>query len=303
MSLVVVIIIYAIYAPNILLPVPTTDRAPAIITASEARYAPSDAWVGSLKWMKENTPEPFGSPDAYYELHQLPPSGESYQYPDTAYGVLSWWDYGYWITRIAHRIPVANPSQDPNAITRVAKFFTATEEDSADEAIQGLDVSYVVIDHETALGKFYAIVRWSGRPESEYFDNYVEKQGDGTYSEGTLLTPAYYQTMAVRLYTFEGKSVTPENTTVITYQIITDDKGNPHKEIIGRQEFNSYEEAETFISGQESGNYRIVGSSPFKSPVPLEAVESYRLVHSSEKTVSFSASDVYPWVKIFESTK
>ncbi|MFH1647585.1 MAG: STT3 domain-containing protein [Chloroflexota bacterium] len=55
--------------------------------ASVARFAPSDAWQDSLVWMKDNTPEPLGDPDAYYNLYE-----PGFQYPETAYGVVSWWD-------------------------------------------------------------------------------------------------------------------------------------------------------------------------------------------------------------------
>ncbi|GAG56502.1 unnamed protein product, partial [marine sediment metagenome] len=95
-SLWVIVVFFLVFFPNI---------APAIATAKQARFAPSDAWCSSLSWLKENTPDPFDNPDFYYELHQSPSSGEPYNYPESAYGVMAWWDYGYWITRIAHRLP------------------------------------------------------------------------------------------------------------------------------------------------------------------------------------------------------
>ena len=95
--------------------------------ASQALFAPSDAWQASLLWMKDNTPDPFGDPDAYYRLYEPPPAGENFTYPKSAYGVMSWWDYGYWITRIAHRLPSTNPSQAPAPITKVAKLFLSQQ--------------------------------------------------------------------------------------------------------------------------------------------------------------------------------
>jgi len=58
-SLWVVVVFFLVFFPNI---------APATTTASRAQFAPSDGWVSSLSWMKENTPEPFGDPDLYYQL-------------------------------------------------------------------------------------------------------------------------------------------------------------------------------------------------------------------------------------------
>ena len=37
--------------------------------------------------------------------------GPDYRYPTSAYSVMAWWDYGYWIVDVARRIPVTNPTQ------------------------------------------------------------------------------------------------------------------------------------------------------------------------------------------------
>ena len=118
MSLAVIVVFILVFVFNI---------ASAVGTAKQARFAPSDAWQSSLTWLKENSPDPFADPDFYYELYQPSPAGESYQYPETAYGVMSWWDYGYWITRIAHRLPNANPGQSPEPIINIANFFLTQE--------------------------------------------------------------------------------------------------------------------------------------------------------------------------------
>jgi dolichyl-diphosphooligosaccharide--protein glycosyltransferase len=80
-------------------------------------------WHSSLLWLrdKDNSPEPFDDPDFYYELY--PPKAE-FKYPETAYGVMSWWDYGYFIMQIAHRIPNSNPGQVGAAreISRQVRF-------------------------------------------------------------------------------------------------------------------------------------------------------------------------------------
>ncbi|MFC2014585.1 STT3 domain-containing protein [Chloroflexota bacterium] len=300
LSFIILIMVFGVYAPNILISIPGTNMAPAIMTGSSARFAPSDAWVSSLNWLKDNTPEPFDNPDAYYELHQIPPLGEKYVYPESAYGVLAWWDYGYWLSRVAHRIPVANPSQNADAITRVASFFTAQDEDSVDEIREELDLSYVVIDHETILSKFWAIATWSGAAPSEYLESYLARQQDQSIRQIVLYSPKYYKSLAARLFNFDGKAVTPEKTPVISYQEMPDEKGNIIKSLTSAQQFDSYEEAVTFISNQESGNFEIVGTNPLVSPVPLEAVEHYRLVHSSENTINLTGSDAIPSIKIFE---
>ncbi|MBI4180440.1 MAG: glycosyltransferase family 39 protein, partial [Chloroflexi bacterium] len=84
-ALSVLIVFFVVFFPNV---------APAIDTARQVPFAPVDAWVSSLSWLKENTPDPFGNPDFYYELQKPPPVGENYTYPESAYGVMAWWDYG-----------------------------------------------------------------------------------------------------------------------------------------------------------------------------------------------------------------
>jgi len=67
-----------------------------------------EGWYSSLLWLKDNSPEPFNDPDFYYELY---PPRDEFEYPETAYGVMSWWDYGYFMMQISHRIPNSNPGQ------------------------------------------------------------------------------------------------------------------------------------------------------------------------------------------------
>jgi len=69
------------------------------------------AWQEELTWMRDNTPDPRGSGLAYDELAASPDDGD-FDYPAGAYGVMSWWDYGHWITRTGERIPNANPFQE-----------------------------------------------------------------------------------------------------------------------------------------------------------------------------------------------
>ena len=291
MALAVTAVFFLVFFPNI---------GPAIATASQARFAPNDGWCSSLSWLKENTPDPFGNPDFYYNLHEPPPPGESYKHPESAYGVMAWWDYGYWITRIAHRLPNANPSQDPVAITNVACFFTSQDESSAQEIIQGLGSSYIMIDYATATGKFWAIATWAGKESTEFSNVYLKPQEKNRFVAVQLFHPEYYRALASRLYIFDGKAVTPDISTVISYEVKADKKGTLYKVINSEKQFDSYEEAEAYISSQKSTNYKIVGTDPFISPVPLEALKYYKLIHSSDTHTMHTSGKTVPSVKIFE---
>ena len=241
----------------------------AVAIAKEPRFAPSNAWYESLSWLKENTPDPFGDPDAYYELYEPPLKGKDYDYPESAYGVMSWWDFGHWITRIAHRIPISNPFQ--SGAGKAARFFTTQDETWANKIMDGVGSRYVVIDHESALGKFYSIAQFAGRSSEGFYELYYRRQG-GRLEAIHLFYPEYYQSLAVRLYSFDGGEVAAENPVVISYELKISPQGYPYKEIDSFQTFSSYEEAKAYVSSQKSENYKLVGTNPFISPVPLDAL-------------------------------
>ena len=313
MALAVIAVFFLVFFPNIGL---------ATATAKEARFAPSDAWCSSLSWLKENTPDPFGNPDFYYKLHEPPPRQEyhkppksgasipeliewirlkkgNYKYPESAYGVMAWWDYGYWITRIAHRLPNTNPGQSPVPITLTAHFFLSGDEDSVQEIIQELGSSYIIIDYATATSKFWAIVIWAGREVTEFFDVYHLPQ-EGKLVPVRLFHPEYYRSLSIRLYNFDGKAVTPQSSMVISYQEKVSREGKPYKQITSAEQFASYEEAQAYLLSQKSANYKIVSNNPFISPVPLEALKHYKLIHSSDSHITQPGGKTVPLVKIFE---
>jgi len=300
-SLGVLIVLLIVFLPNFVNVVPNTGSVvgPTIATASRARFAPSDAWCNSLSWLRENTPEPFGDPEFYNELHRLPPTGERYEFPESAYGVTAWWDYGYWITRIARRIPSVNPSQDPEAITSVAKFFTSQDESSASKLTEELGAPYVVIDYDTTVSKFWAIALWSGREHTDYVDIYWVQQ-DNQLQSIPLFHTEYYRALCNRLYNFDGKAVTPENVLVVSYTEQVTKEGTLLKIITSAEQFGNYDDAEAYLLEQESDDYMIVGTNPLVSPVPLEALSNYKLIHSSDEGVSHQDVGIVSEVKIFE---
>jgi len=286
---------------------------PAIATASQAHFAPSNAWMNSLTWLKENTPEPFGDPAAYYQLYESPPPKEKFKYPESAYAVMSWVDYGYWITRIAHR--PANLTPGPGG-GYVAKFFVSQDENSTlevkwktkweeeiiaeKEIIEKLDSAYIIIDHQTAISKFWALVNWAERELPEFFDLYYVPQEKGELVPIQLFHPAYYRSLVVRLYNFDGQAVTPEISIVISYEEKVVQEDESIKLITHAQNFPSYEEATAYISSQKSGNYRIVSDNPFISPVPLAELKHYKLIYSSDISIIQPGVGAIPSVKIFE---
>jgi oligosaccharyl transferase (archaeosortase A-associated) len=299
MAVVVIVVLLVVFAPNVFLPIPGADKSPTVSTASTTPYAPDDTWCVSLSWLRGNTPVPFGAPNYYYQRY---PTGSNFSYPESAYGVLAWKDYGYLIARIAHRLPNANPGQQPQASTRVASFLTSQGEDVASEIIKELGSEYVIIDYNTTFTKFQTIATGARMDPVELFDYYFLPQNNQLV-EVQLFYPEYYRSLAVRLYNLDGEAVTPESVLVISYQENTDSAGNIYKVITSTEQFGTYEAAEDYISSQESDNYRIVSSDPTLSPVPLEALDHYQLVYSSDNTITLSDSKEIPEIKIFKYTE
>jgi oligosaccharyl transferase (archaeosortase A-associated) len=280
-------------------------------------YGPNGDWHEALTWMKDNTPDPFGNPDAYYDLYTAPASGESYDYPDSAYGVMSWWDYGHWITRMAHRIPNANPFQagiggpGPNGsiIPGASTFMTAQDEATASWVMDELDSKYVVIDYETAWPKYHTMITWSGKNQSDFYDYwyYDENNYLRTYNNpnpeqspsAIFFYPAYYQSMCASW--------------AISYDVKTDENGEEYKVLTGLanegQPFTTYEEALSFINSNPG--YKIVGWPewipalnnifPVRSPIPLEALKEYIKIHSSPSVMPWG-DQTTSYVEIYEYT-
>jgi len=55
------------------------------------------------------------------------------------------------------------------------------------------------------------------------------------------------------------------------------------------------------VTSQTAGNYRIGSIDPFSSPVPLEELDSYELVHSSGATTSAKTVKIFKYLGPDES--
>ena len=275
-----IIIFFAVFFPNI--PI-------ARALGSSPNIIMDEGWYNSLLWLRENSPEPFNDPDFYYELYETP-----FHYPESVYGVMSWWDYGYFIMQIAHRIPNANPGQA--GAVEAGQFFTAQDVNSANALADDLGTKYVMIDYMMATpSKFYAMAEWAGGNVSEFYEIYYQQTSSG-WQAMYLFYPAYYKSIVVRLYNFDAKAVLPTESTVISYEERVTSEGMRYKEITSGRSFSSYEEAQAFVVSQTSGNYRIVGTSPFSSIVPLEELNSYELVYPLGATTTTTTVKIFKYL-------
>jgi oligosaccharyl transferase (archaeosortase A-associated) len=296
---------YAVIAAVIVSATVYPNYQPAIAVASSFS-GPSTDWYNALVWLREKTPEPFPEgPDFYYNLYDKPANGV-YPYPPSAYGIMSWWDYGHWITEIGHRIPNANPHQA--GAVDAANFLIAQDEEAGKKMLDKLGSRYVIIDLEMAVpfrvsgdifqrGKFYAFALWTGDAPENYFEIFY-KQNNGTYEQVPIYYPAYYQSMCTRLYNFKGEAKPGQNTVVISYA-----ERSGAKEILTQQAFDTYEDAKAEMAKHTSGNWRIVGTDPFISPVPLKALEHFKVVYQSDNwAAKFGDKTIASLVEIYSYT-
>jgi dolichyl-diphosphooligosaccharide--protein glycosyltransferase len=293
MALGVIAVFFLVFFPNIGL---------AVRSASYPAFAPTNAWCESLNWLKDNTPEPFGNPDFYYELYKPPPPGKTYDYPETAYGVTAWWDYGYWITRIGRRIPTSHPGTGAHG---EQFFFTAQDETSANKILDQWGSKYVIVDNAIAKvmgGKFHALATLSGNSPDKFYDIYYQLK-DNTLEPVLLFYPEYYRSLIVRLYNFDGGRFIARSSFVISYEEKVNPDGQFYRQITDAKSFGSYEDAQAYITSQKSGNYKVVSPNPYVSPVTLLALNHYKLIYSSKGSVTDPGIGTVPEVKIFEYTK
>ena len=181
----------------------------------------------------------------------------------------------------------------------MARFFTSQNENSASKILNRLGSKYVIIDNKMAMEeKFYAMAIFAGKNWSQFFGVYYQKT-DGKLKPVMLYYPEYYRSMCSRLYNFEGNAVIPVNSTgVISYIERIDKKGTKYKKISDYKLFPTYEEAKTFLKTHP--DYKIVGTNPFISPVPLEKLKHYRLIHKSDSSLTKQGGKKNSCVKIFE---
>ena len=169
------------------------------ITTLEAQGGPGSMqyeWYDALTWMSNHTPDPQGktvqsSFDYANGTYAIPSNAgvDQYNYPASAYGVMSWWDYGNVIEYVAHRIPDANPFQDGitemNGTTGASPFFCSTDENTSVGMLDKLNSRYVVIDNDMAVSKFPAIQDWINDTsgwETLTQSSYIYSDGTGLYS-------------------------------------------------------------------------------------------------------------------------
>ncbi|PSP72837.1 oligosaccharyl transferase, archaeosortase A system-associated [Halobacteriales archaeon QS_3_64_16] len=311
--------VLAVVAALLLVTAPLAVRGQSP-TAGE--YADSSAtpgevtnWEGSLEWLRENTPQEgtYGGATndmAYYGSFER--TGD-FDYPPGAYGVMSWWDYGHYITSIGQRIPVANPFQQ--GATNAANFLLATNETRANSLLPadqgGQNTRYVMIDWKLAdpsSGKFTAPIVFyddnGSLAEADVLTRLYDQQGQRQIA--TIKRQRYYESLRVRLYKFHGSSASPQPIAIdysreqtasssglgeVRYALVPQSENGSGQVV---RQFENMSAARAFVERERSAQIGGVQGIPSEY---VSALEHYRLVHASEDTASQTGT---PWVKTFE---
>jgi dolichyl-phosphooligosaccharide-protein glycotransferase len=277
------------------------------LSLKEARGGgvPDRDWRAALQWLAARTPEPFGQAGAYLLLYPGETPGRRYPVR-SSYGVMAWWDYGYWIIRLSHRVPVSNPTQA--GAESAARFYTAQSEGEANAILDSLGAPYVIVDatltelpaaqRRGLFGKLGAMALWAGQPVGRYYERCEIRDEHGRWSPIDVFYPAYFRTMAVRLYTFSGRSYEPADSSWVA-TVAPPARAGGAGRIVRARRFSTASEAQAFLAGKDPATHRLVSFDPFASCVPLESLPSFLRVYASPTSVLRRGSDRVGEVEIF----
>ena len=240
-------------------------------------------WKESLVWMGANTPE---TGVDYYKLYEK----DSFEYPEESYGVMSWWDYGHWITFNSKRMPNANPFQEGVAGENgAAAFFVQTDEADSNEVLDNTGTRFVITDVEMDTAKFWAMATWFN-PElqqSPYVMNLYQHQEDGSLTPATLYSGKYFETMVSKLHNFDGSLVIPSEVLYVEY--VSGDMYGAPLPIISKAEYMQYDAAksaaEEFNGKNTKAGAALLSPNVIQPSTKVPALQHYRLVHESPTNV------------------
>ncbi|MDO9523669.1 MAG: oligosaccharyl transferase, archaeosortase A system-associated [Methanocorpusculum sp.] len=254
------------------------------LSSASANGGTTQDWIDACEWLSVNTPD---TGVDYLTIYDE----STFTYPPESYGVLSWWDYGHYITTIGKRIPNSNPFQaGVSGEYGVAAVLTNTDEAQIMEKLDHLGTKYVMTDYLMANGIFGAMAIWNDTTlqTTPYYYTFLQQGSDGTYSYVSAPTPEFYNTLTVRLQNFDG-SMTDAGS---VYVVITDSTAGYGAPVITSTKVytdvdEAWTAAENYNANATSGKYAYVISAPtdltnYNLPsVKVPALQHFRLTYES----------------------
>jgi asparagine N-glycosylation enzyme membrane subunit Stt3 len=251
-------------------------------------------WREAFEWLRWKTPEPFGDPGRF---DQLEPFEAQYRFPTSAYGVLAWWDYGYGITAIGHRMPFTNPTQRNAKLA--AKMLMSQSEEELVTSMREKGLRYLMVGGELPMlpigdvyrGKLTSVLTWAEVDKSKYYEELEEKDSLGIMRRVTLFYPAYFRSPAVRLALFGADEVTPNGGMCAVVK--------EGKTIKSKECFDTEEKLAEALKRQ---NALLASVTPLRSCVRLPKLESLRVVHQSRDMMAIIDGQRVASLRIYEDT-
>ncbi|MFB6087875.1 MAG: oligosaccharyl transferase, archaeosortase A system-associated, partial [Haloarculaceae archaeon] len=300
--LVVVAVILLVLTPTLVVPMQVRNTGtPQFDESSTAWQAASNArpggyteWQGSLVWLANNTPAEgnyggAGNADEldYYGRYQRT---SDYRYPEGAYGVMSWWDYGHWITVTGHRIPNANPFQE--GATTAANYLLAPNTTQArnvlaSQSTEGEQTRYVMVDWQMATpgSKFGAPVIFYNAQKNVTTGDFYRLVYRDSRRYTRVKKQRFYESQMTRLYYFHGSAQEPQPV-VVDWERARTQSGRtvnivPQGNESTLKTFRNMEAARAFVRNDSTSQIGGIGGFPAER---VPAMEHYRLVHASESS-------------------
>jgi len=270
---------------------------PTGVIQTRASLGPDPDWWAALDWMRWNTPEPMGDSSAWYRWFPRSQGGAGFAYPHSAYGVIAPWDKGWWISGISRRIPAANGQQD--GAVEVSKFLMETRPDDALRTMRQRGAKYVAVGPGQVTFELPSILKTAGRNVEEYSRLLYVPTPGGQRVKARFYLPAFYRSMAARLYLFDGRKV--ETAKGVMVLVTAPSQGNNEETIQSVRQFPSDKEAEQWMAQHQNETVTLASADPTASCVELEEIPWLRRVFvSSEERIR---GDKQPSVvKVFELT-
>jgi dolichyl-diphosphooligosaccharide--protein glycosyltransferase len=254
-------------------------------------------WRETTEWLGNHTSDPGVD---YYSIYDK----TIFEYPQQSYGIMSWWDYGHWITFFAHRIPHANPFQEGVAgPDGAAAFFLGLTEDQTTTIADHLGTKYVITDIEMDTGKFWAMATWYNETlgPAPYSKAFLITSPDNplSYQLVTLNTQDYYLSTISRLHNFDGSMVDPATVYYIEYADGTQETQYYPiiTQALAMNTSAAIQMAEEYNTNAPTGYHATVASNSLVNPISrVPALQHFRLIHESPTT---DQGDIN-YVKVFE---
>lgn len=259
-------------------------------------------WDDSLQWLQNNTPavgQYNGSQSDGFEYYgTFHPKDDNFNYTNGSYGILSWWDYGHWITVLGHRPPVANPFQQH--VPMVANFLLATNTTVANNIVQtgdGEGIQYVMISWEMAdpSGILFAPFAWETKWNVSWPDDalspIVVLRNGNLQRVFFAHEQRYYESMRTRLYAFHGSEIEVKPVVLDYRNPVYTANGSlqyafyPKNTSVVKR-FPNMSTAREFVEQDGSAQIGGVGRYPHEH---VPALKHYRLVHAAKKNALFNS--------------